>query len=95
MDKLTFLTSCVEADGDDINAMKDTGVPVSYRTFRQHCAGVNEWAAGVGYARASNAGSGVTLKGDWHVGYYRGVYRGAPRYYLTWSGIEHIWTRKS
>ena len=29
---------------------------------------------------------------DWHVGYYKGVFRGVPCYFLRHSRIEHIYT---
>lgn len=83
-----FRFTCVEADGDSINAMKESATPITYRTFRKHCTGVDEWALDRGYELRS---PGLTLKKDWHVGYFKSHYEGRPVYYIAWSGIEHIW----
>ena len=86
----TYETSCVESDGESINEMRHHPdvVSVSYRTMRRHCAGLTQWAKNHGYDRH------LPLSHDFHVSYHKGVYRGAPCYYLVWSGIEFIWTAK-
>lgn len=80
--------SCVDADGDSINAMKAEAEKISYQTFRKHCSGVDEWATSKGYELRS---PGLTLKKDWAVGFYKSNYEGHPVYYIAWSRIEHIW----
>lgn len=93
----TYETCCVAADGPSISAMRDHEAcrEVSYSTMLRRCAGLLEWAVENNYDRRSNAANshGLTLRNDWHVGYYRSVFRGRPCYYLVWSGIEFIWTK--
>lgn len=85
----TFETNCVSANGDDINAMRDTAKQISYQTFRKSLTSTAFAAIcdGLGYKRGE-----LTLKKDWHVGYYRGTYLGKPCVYLVWSAIEYIFT---
>lgn len=91
--RFQYEMSCIEADGDAINKMKEDAEKVSYRNFLSHCEGVIDWALSKGYDR--NKRQGLTLKDDWHVGYYRSTYQGRPCYFLCWSGIEFIWTQLS
>lgn len=83
-----FVTSCIDADGDDINEMRRAGESVSLRTFRT-AVGADEWRMiqeALGYDRY------MPISSDRHVGYFRGIYRGVPAYYLVWSAIEHVFT---
>ena len=89
----TFYTNCIHADGDSIYEMRTQAVEVSYRTMLARCEGVVDLSVSLGYERRRNQGSGITLKNDWHVGYYKSAYQGKPCYYLTYSGIEYIWTQ--
>lgn len=91
MKRYRFETTCVTARGKDILRMRELAETVTYRTFLSHCFDVLPYARGLGYARAVHQGSGITLKRDWHVDYYRSLYQGRPCYYLVHSGIEHIW----
>jgi hypothetical protein len=86
-----YNTNCVNSNGRDIQRMTDNSVAVTYDTFLKHCEGVQEVAAQLGYAGHPRAG--LTLKQDWHVGYYRSTFRGKPCYYMVWSAIEYIWTK--
>ena len=90
MPKYRYEICCVDSTGELIDAMKDDAQDVTYRTFRAHCEGVDEWAKSKGYDRRSN--QGLTLKADWAVSYHKGIYDGRPCYFLCWSGIEYIWT---
>ncbi len=91
----TFSTSCIEADGDDINEMRDHAKQreVTYRTMLQHCEGLLEWAVEHDYSLRCNQVHGVTLRNDWSVSYHRSWYRGEPCFYLCWSAIEFIWVQ--
>lgn len=84
-----YETCCVESDGPSITAMVDRAREITYRTFRRHCAGVDAWAKAHGYGLRPPE---LTLKQDWHVAYYKSVYRSRPCYFLVWSAIEFIWT---
>lgn len=85
-----YITCCVNANGDDINAMVDLAREVSYRTIRRRCADLGEWARSMGYCRG-----GLTLKNDWAVSYYKSTYRKQPCYYILHSAIEYIFTRQA
>jgi hypothetical protein len=83
---------CVDAPtGEMISEMKEGSREITYKTFRSHCEGVDAWARSKGYDRTSR--QGLTLKADWAVGFYKGTYDGRPCFYLSWSGIEYIWTK--
>jgi hypothetical protein len=88
-----YLTNCIGANGRDICDMKDRAVEVSYRTARSYCEGLIDWACSVGYSRRRS--QGLALRDDWHVGYYRSVFRGRRCYYVKWSAIEYIWVKKA
>jgi hypothetical protein len=85
-----YNTCCVDSDGPSINAMSERARPVTYRTFDRHCDWTN-WARGVGYSVGTERG--LHLKNDYHVAYFKSVYRGEPCYYLVWSAIEVIFTK--
>ena len=87
---MEYTTCCVHSTGEAINSMKDTAREVTYRTFRKHCEGLDDWAEAMSYFR--HPAQGLTLKNDWHVAYFKGEYMGKPCYFLTHSAIEHIWT---
>lgn len=85
-----FVTSCVEADGDDIRAMMDFALPVTYRTF---AARVGPKAVAMirrrfGYSK--NGAGGLTLTRDWHLSFYRAKYRGELCYVMQHSRIEYV-----
>ncbi len=89
---MNFETDCISATGDDITAMLETERQVTRRTFLQHVdrAELTELADGMSYARHHT--QGLTMAGDWHVSYHKGVYREKPCYFLTWSAIEYVFT---
>lgn len=87
----SYTTCCVHSTYEAINAMREAAREVSYRTMLRHCRGLIDWAVSVAYERRSNMGSGVTLRNDPYVAYYKSTYRGRPCYYLVYSGVEHIW----
>jgi hypothetical protein len=89
----SFFVSCIGADGDEINRMKAGARAVTYETMLAHCRGMLDYAVSIGYERRTTSGHGLTLKNDWHVGYYKGRYGGCPVYFFVWSGIEHIWVK--
>lgn len=83
-----YLTCCVDSTADKINALVESAVPVSYRTFRRHCD-PGECGAFAHYE--TDPRNGLTLKNDGMVYYYRGTYRGVPCYFVDHSRIEYIW----
>jgi hypothetical protein len=94
MKSYTFETSCIDSTGEAIDEMR--GHPdhreITYETMQRNCEGLLLWANSKGYEKRANIGSGLTLRSDPYVAYYKSVYRGQPCYYLVWSAIEWIWT---
>jgi hypothetical protein len=87
----------VHSDGPSINDMRDhpSCRDVTYETMLRHCD-LLSWATEHNYDSRSNAkdSHGLTLRNDWAVSYHRSVFQGQPCYFLVWSAIEFIWTRK-
>ncbi len=81
-----YATNCVNAGEVDILEMVEKARAISYTTFSRNCSGLREFARDMGYDRM-----GLTLKGDWHISYYKSTYQGKPCYYLVHSCIEYIW----
>jgi hypothetical protein len=84
-----FFGTCIDLNGDAINAMKAGARQIGYRTMLKHCEGLLRWATSVRYDKRKN--KGLTLRDDTHVGYFKSHYKGAPCYYVAWSAIEHVW----
>ena len=84
-----YATCCIHSTAEAINAMQVKAVEVTYRTFRRRCHGLDAWARQMGYAVAAE--SGLHLKNDWAICFYRSTYRGRKCYYLVHSAIEYIW----
>ena len=77
---------------DALNAMIEAQVETTYSAMLRNCAGMMEWADRIGYERYP--AQGLTLKNDWHVGYYRSEFEGKPCYFLRWSAMEFIWVKE-
>lgn len=94
MKNYVYETSCVDC-GDRVealNKMIDEAVGVNYLSILRNCQGLLTWAQGKGYVL--NRRQGLTLKDDWHVSFHRSTFDGKPCYYLVWSAIEFIWTKR-
>ena len=73
---------------ENIQALQESEKEVSRPTFAK-AIGPQAWReiqANLGYDRD------FSITKDGHVGYYKGVFRGVPCYFLWHSGIEHIYT---
>jgi hypothetical protein len=89
-----FRTTCVsEGTGEHIQEMLDNAKDCGYSEVKRHCEGLRPWEKENGYA-PDGSRKGLTLRHDWAVRYGRGTYRRMPCYFVVWSGIEHVWTRK-
>jgi hypothetical protein len=89
-----FRTTCVsEGTGEHIQEMLDNAQDCGYSEVKRHCEGLRLWEKENGYA-PDGSRKGLTLRHDWAVRYGRGTYRRMPCYFVVWSGIEHVWTRK-
>lgn len=80
-----FLTSCIGAEGRDIDAMLETAEVASLGEVRHNCD-LSQFEDALGYSQ-----SGLALQDDHHVSYGRSRYRGVRCYYLDHSSIEYIW----
>lgn len=80
-----FVDTCVTAGGPAVNAFDDSRREIGYRTFARY-VDIPGVEAMLGYGRDI----GLRLKNDWHVTYYRGIYRGRRCYVLMWSAVHHF-----
>jgi hypothetical protein len=83
-----YVMSCPGSTYEDIQALQESEQPVSRATFAK-AIGPQAWRdiqANLGYDRD------FSITKDWHVGYYKGVFRGVPCYFLRHSHIEYIYT---
>lgn len=83
-----YVHSCPDSTYEDIQALQSTERDISLTTFRKAIGPVRwkEIVANLGYDRH------FPITRDWHVRYFRGVYRGVPCVFLRHSKIEHIFT---
>jgi hypothetical protein len=84
-----YQCNCIESSYELISAMIDQAKEVSLSVVRKHCQEIEHWAKDMGYAK--NSRSGLTLKNDWHVAYYKSFYDSKPCYFIRHSAIEYIW----
>jgi lysophospholipase L1-like esterase len=89
-----FETSCVNSTAKAINDMVDQSRKVSYRTFiaqvgRDTVRTVYPFNT---YAWGRNE-KGLRLKDDWHVRYYKSMYKGQLCYYADQSAIEYVFVK--
>lgn len=83
--KYTYLTCCVNAEGEKINDMVDKAQEVTLRTMKKRCD-ITELEEHLGY------GKHFRLNKDWHVRYYKSTYDGKKCYFMDHSCIEYIFT---
>lgn len=91
MVKFQYLTCCVNSDADSIHAMTEQAIGITLHTFRRRCD-TREWEEDLGYERR---GRGLPMSRDWHVRYFKSIYRGRPCYYAVHSAIEHIFVNET
>ena len=95
MSRYRFYSSCVDWPRGDVpalSAMIDEAQRISRHTLLRH-VGREELArveTGLGYA--PHPRQGLTMAGDFHVGYHRSTLHGRRVYFFTWSAIEHVFT---
>ena len=84
-----FLTSCVDAVGEDIDALVRDSEDATLAEVKHNCD-IDAFKRTLGYSMVTGDDL-LTLEDDWHVGYARSVYRGIACYFINHSGIEYIW----
>ena len=91
IEKKFYLTNCVNSTAEAINVMTDQAVEITYKTFMKHVKREEvarlfpdyEWSG-------KRYGGGLHIKNDWHISYYKSVYKGMPCVYMCHSAIEYI-----
>jgi hypothetical protein len=89
---MRYLTNCVSlsmGDVPDIDAMIEGARQIGYRTAR-HAIGHNALAEVFPDYDWRQRPRDLTMKRDWHVGYYRSTFRGVRCVYVKHSAIEYI-----
>lgn len=90
-----LITTCVECgDGQAINDMMDKARPITYRTFYRLMGrkAMEQIRLAFNYDRTKRGG--LTLKNDWHVGYFAATWDNQPVLVLQHSRIEYIFRRR-
>ncbi|MBC5851130.1 hypothetical protein [Vibrio metschnikovii] len=88
MSKFTYVTSCVGADGDDINEMKDAPLSIEIDKsdfFRTIGSGIKDQIVDI--FELNNIQEFID---DWHTSSYTSCYQGIPCLFVQHSGIEHF-----
>lgn len=89
-----FITTCVNAKGEDIDAMNRAARDVTYDTMRRTVGDAFvEVQRELNYDVPSTPRReriGLTMRSDWAVSYHRSTYQGRPCLFFRWSHIEHI-----
>jgi hypothetical protein len=83
-----FVMDCTESTYEDIQALMASESEVSRPTVVR-AIGSEQWRA---WQRKMGYDKDFPISRDWHVGYYKGVFRGVPAYFIRHSRIEHIFT---
>lgn len=84
MKQFKYHTNCVNSDAKSIDNMVDRAREITYRTARKWLASFDEWMEKMGYNHKFH------MKNDYHVRYFKSVYRGKPCVYVVHSAIEYI-----
>lgn len=87
-----YYKDCVSHDDSDVEYLEGmiaSRKEISYDTLVR-AVGREEVASVFSQYDWSRKPRGLTLKGDYHVRYYKGRYAGYPVYYIFHSAIEYI-----
>lgn len=90
--RLTFETTCLTANGRDIEQMVDAARRITRATFMRHVNKLDMDAFAYQCGYADHWTDGLTMAQDWAVKYYKSTYKGKPCYFFDWSAIEHVFT---
>ncbi|MFK1046554.1 hypothetical protein ACIUWC_16075 [Pseudomonas aeruginosa] len=92
-----YYTQCIDlhdgesarSKGQAISDLVEAARKITFKSLAKHVTGLEELEQQLGYGR------GLRLRDDYHVTYWKGVYRGEPVYFLIHSAIEHVFIRPS
>lgn len=87
---LRYSSNCTQSRGSDIQDLEDNSREITRQTFLGYVdkLSLKELELSLGYA--AHPKQGLTMAGDFHVRYYRGVFRGKPSVWIDWSAINFI-----
>ena len=84
-EEMTFITSCVNANGSDIADMVDCSTEIRYKTFRSRVGkAFAEVESELGYTHR------FRMKDDYHVRFNKSTYKGRQCYFFVHSAIEYV-----
>ena len=90
---MQYYENCVGWPKHDIDAlieMVDGGIDITRRTFRKHVDKSDLECLELELRYATHPSRGLTMAGDYHVGYHRSKLHGKTAYYFTHSCIEYV-----
>lgn len=90
-----FYNNCVnwsQSDIDSLTEVIDNQLAITRATFLKHVNkdDLKELEQGLSYAEHHT--QGLTMAGDWHVGYFRSTMNGVRVYGFVHSAIEYVFT---
>jgi hypothetical protein len=87
-----YIGNCTHLDGEDIQEMVDNSKSIVFQTFHRNIDGGKASLADVfpDYAWRKTE-EGMRMQFDWHVKYFKSVYKGKSCYFVVHSGIEYVW----
>lgn len=93
-----FLNNCIGTSADDLNALHEminSAKRVSRQSFLHHVDRntMRSLESELGYA-SRRSSSGLTMARDWHVGYFKSTWKGAPAWFFRWSAIEYYFVEE-
>lgn len=80
---MDYVTCCVEAKGEDIEAMTEQARQITLATFKKHCT-CDDFMATLGYSKE------FPVTKDYAVSFWKSIYKGDKCYYIDHSRIEYI-----
>jgi hypothetical protein len=85
---LAYVTCCIHSTAQAIQDMIDQEREITYRTALKRIGRAE--LAKVFPTYDWKGSGGLTMRRDWHVGYYKSRYLGQPCYFVRHSAIEYI-----
>jgi len=99
-----YIGSCVDLDGDKIERMMAGARELNYQTVMKNVGPAVRkvfsdypWGRDVGKNNWRNSSSDshvLTMRNDWEVRYFKGMYDGKPVYIVQHYGIEHVFSKE-
>lgn len=84
-----FLTSCVDAKGEDITHMVGLAASCTLGEVEHNCS-LSAFKEAIGYSTGFGDDR-LPIEQDHHISFGRSYYKGVACYYIDHSGIEYIW----